>query len=140
MKEYILTLCAAAIILSVTTCILSEGALKKYAIMASSVMISLAIALPFAKMLNKDFEIAMPDLGSYHDGTDASAEYNKMLKEEYKKEIEKSLSYLGRAYAYVSDELEVTKIEIYATNPIGKDELDKINEEYAPWETEVYYE
>ncbi len=140
MKEYILTLCAAAIILSITGCMLPEGAIKKYAITASSVIISLAVALPFVKMIDGDFSFSIPESEEFTIEYDAAERYNTMLKEEYKRIIEEGLSDMGRIYAEVNDDLEVAKIEIYAERQISEEELEKIDEEYSPCETEVYYE
>lgn len=140
MREYILTLCAAALILSVTGCMIPEGTIKKYAVMASSVMISLAVALPFVKMIDGDFSFSLPESGEYKVEYDAAERYNDMLKDEYKRLIEEGLSDMGRIYAEINDDLEVVKIEIYAERQISQEELEKIDELYSPCETEVNYE
>lgn len=138
MKAYILTLCAAAIAVTITNCLLPEGSVKKYASLASSVMISLAIALPFARFLNGDFTFSLPETEEYSINYDAERRYNDILKEEYKNNIETGLSDIGRVYAEVDDELNVKKIEIYVTEPIDSDEEVRINE-YDPEQVEVYY-
>lgn len=139
MKAYILTLCAAAIAVTVTNCLLPEGSVKKYAKLTSSVMISLAIALPFAKLLNGDFTFNLPETEEYSIDYDAQSRYKDILKKEYKSTIETGLSDIGRAYAEVDDDLNVKKIEIYAINPIDGEDEARINE-YNPEKVEVYYE
>ena len=61
-----------------------------------------------------------------------------MLADEYKKEIEEKLSYLGRVYAEVDPELNVEKIEIYLTGEITEEEKTKITDEYSPLVLEVH--
>lgn len=139
MKAYIMTLCAAAIAVTVTNCLLPEGSVKKYASLASSVMISLAIALPFAKLLNGDFTFSLPETEEYLVDYDAESRYKDILKEEYKNTIETALSDIGRAYAEVDRDLNVKKIEIYITEPIDGEDEARINE-YNPEKVEVYYE
>ena len=62
-----------------------------------------------------------------------------MLADEYEKEIEEKLSYLGRIYAKVDADLNVEKIEIYLSNEIGEEEKKKITDEYSPLVLEVHY-
>ncbi len=138
MKAYIMTILAAAVTVTVAGCLLPEGTVKKYASLASSVMISLAVALPFASLLGKDFDFSLPDTGDYIYSGNATSEYKKMLADEYKKEIEEKLSYLGRVYAEVDPELNVEKIEIYLTGEITEEEKTKITDEYSPLVLEVH--
>lgn len=139
MKAYIMTILAAAVTVSVTGCLLPEGTVKKYASLASSVMISLAVALPFAGLFGKDFEFSLPDTEEFIYSYDAETEYKKMLADEYEKEIEEKLSYLGRIYAKVDADFNVEKIEIYLSNEIGEEEKKKITDEYSPLVLEVHY-
>lgn len=139
MKTYIMTILAAAVTVSVTGCLLPEGSVKKYASLASSVMISLAVALPFAGLLGKEFEFTLPDTDDFAYAYDAETEYKRMLAEEYEKEIEESLSYLGRVYAEVDSDLNVEKIEIYSSEEIDRAEKERIAGEYSPIVLEVHY-
>lgn len=138
MKAYIMTILAAALTVTAAGCLLPEGAVKKYASLASSVMISLAVALPFAGFMGNDFEFSLPDTEDYIYSSDAASEYKRMLADAYKKDIEEKLSGLGRVYAEVDAELNVNKIEIYAREKITEEEKTKIADEYSPLVLEVH--
>lgn len=139
MKEYILTLCASAIVVSLTSILITEGPIKKYASLASSIIISLSIVLPLTSIVGADIFYEFPS-EDYSLEYNAEERYNEMLKEEYKNSIEKNLSELGRTYAFISDDMTVLKIEMYRTTPLSESEKAYIEENYAPVELEVYYE
>ncbi len=139
MKEYILTLCASAIVVSLTSILISEGAIKKYANLASSLIISLSIVLPLTSIIGADIFYEFPT-EDYSLEYNAEERYNEMVKEEYKTSIEEKLSSLGRTYAFIADDMTVLKIEMYRKTPLSDNEKAYIEENYAPLELEVYYE
>lgn len=140
MKDYIVTLCAVSVAVALFNCLLPEGSVRKYALTASSVMISLAIALPAVKLFDKDFSVSIPKAEYYGIDYDPEIRYKEALRAEYTSYIEKRLEAFGRVYVTVDEDFNVSSIEIYATRTVNEDEKEKIRSEYLPESLEVYYE
>ena len=140
MKSYILTLLCAAITVSVSSMIIPDGSIRKYAKLVCSVMISLTVAIPF-RMIKLDFEkFYFLETGDFSINREkAESIYRENLKDEIKKRVEDELSGLGRVYVTVEDELYINMIEIYANNEIGDDKKKEIMEKYSPGRLEIYY-
>lgn len=140
MKGYILTLCASALFVSVSSIILPEGNIKKYASLVSSVMISLSIVAPLKNLFNVNEFISFENIEeSYMQKEEAEYIYQNAIKEEYKKTIEEYLSSYGRVYVNVDDDLSVSLIEIYVNVPLSEEDEKKIKEEFNPEKLEVKY-
>ncbi len=135
-----MTLCASALLVSVSSLILPEGNLKKYAYLVSSVMISLSIVAPLKGLLgDRDF-LSFDDIEySEMRREDAEEIYHSAIEDEYKKSIEESLSVYGRAYVHLNEDLSVSIIEIYATGSISAEDEAKIREETNCERLEIKY-
>lgn len=141
MKEYITTLCAAALMVSLCTIILPEGSIKKYATLAGSVIISLAIVLPLGNLSRYgEVDYFMSFTEGEMTEIDAREQYGRILMTEYTKSIEESLKEYGRVYVSVNSEMEVEKIDIYTSRYIAPEEEAYIKKAYNPHKLEVHYE
>ncbi len=140
MRGYILTLCASALFVSLSSLILPEGNIKKYASLVSSVMISLSIVAPL-KNLFAESDILSFESIEYEDMQYEEAEeiYKNAIKEEYKKTLEERLSVYGRSYVYLNDDLSISLIEIYSDFPLEDKVKEKIKEEFNPERLEIKY-
>lgn len=140
MKEYIVTLCAASLLVAVSNSLLSEGGVKKYSLLAGSLAVSIVIAMPFARLIVGEFEFELPQTEDFGVTYDATEYYTKALGEEYALRIEEELSRFGRVLANVRDDLSVESIEIYTDVPLSDAEREKIIEDYSPERLEVHFE
>ena len=140
MREYILTLLCAAIAVSVSSLILPDGNIRKYAKLVCSVMVSLTVAVPF-RMIKIDLEnFDFPDTEDFAiSREEAEKIYAENIKEGVKKQTEEELSVYGRVYVTVNDELGINLIEIYTEREIGEEEKGEIKEKYNPLRLEIYY-
>lgn len=140
MKAYILTLLGATIIVSVSSMMLPEGSVRKYAKLVCSVMISLTVAIPF-RMIRLDFEkFDFLETGDFSvSREEAEGIYIDNLKDGIKKQVEEEFSGLGRVYVTVEDDLYIKIIEIYADKEIGDGKKKEIMEKYNPERLEIYY-
>ncbi len=140
MKGYILTLLCAAITVSVSSMMLPEGSIRKYAKLVCSVMISLTVAVPF-RMIKLDFEkFYFLETGDFSlSREEAEGIYTENLKDGIKKQTEEELGNLGRVYVTVNDELCISLIEIYADSEIDDVIKKEIAEKYTPGRLEIYY-
>ena len=140
MKAYILTLMASALIVTVSSVILPSGSIKKYARLASSVMISLSVITPFKGILNMD---GIFDSVEFHEEVmtkeDAEKIYNENLKNELENSLEEELSEYGRAYVMLDENFAVSYIEIYADKELDEEEMEEIRKKYSPERLEVLY-
>lgn len=140
MKEYIVTLCAASLLVTLANCLLADGGVKKYSLLAGSLAVSLVIAMPFARLVSDEFEIELPLTEELEITYDATERYTKTLKEEYILRIETELSRFGRVLATVRDDLTVESIEIYTNAPLSDAERENIIKNYSPERLEVHFE
>lgn len=140
MKEYIVTLCAASLLVAVSNSLLSDGSVKKYSLLAGSLAVSLVIAMPFARLIMGELEIELPQTEGFEVTYDVTEYYTKALGEEYALRIEAELGCFGRVMAKVRDDLTVESIEIYTEVPLSDAEREKIIEDYSPERLEVHFE
>ncbi len=140
MKSYIITLLSSSLTVSLSSLLLPEGNVKKYAKLVCSVLISLTVAMPL-NLLKINFE----EIEFIKDGEfalsreDAEKIYSDNLKEEIKKQTEEELGFLGRVYVTLGDECEIKLIEIYTDRALKEEEKNEIAEKYKPEKLEVYY-
>ncbi len=140
MRGYILTLCASALFVTLSSFILPEGNIKKYALLVSSVMISLSIVSPLKNFFTER-EVLSLDGIEYEEmkRDDAEKIYENAIKDQYKKSLEERFSLYGRCYVYLNDDLSVSLIEIYRESPLPKEAEEKIREEINPERIEIKY-
>lgn len=140
MKAYIITLLASAVLVTVSSLILPEGNIKKYAHLVSSVVISLAIIAPMKSVFDISSVFDFEDMSSYEmTREEAEKIYSDNLKDELEKAIEESLSSYGRVYVKLSENHKVKSIEIYREEALDEEEKNKIEEMYQPERLDVIY-
>ncbi|MBQ2941236.1 MAG: stage III sporulation protein AF [Clostridia bacterium] len=140
MEQYIMSITASALIVTVASLILPEGNVKKYARLASSVVISLALASPLKAVFDISDAFDFYDMSSY-EMTQKEAEkiYSDNLRKELGKHIEEALLPYGRAYVKISEDLKVESIEIYAEKAMDDESAEEIREQYMPERFEIIY-
>ena len=140
MKSYIITLMSAALCVTVSTLILPEGNVKKYAKLICSVLVSLTVALPF-RALKIDFEeIDFLKNNEYMmSREEAERIYSDNLRENIKRTTEEELGFLGRVYVTVAEDVNISKIEIYSDERISDETKDAIQRNYCPERLELNY-
>lgn len=141
MKGYILTLLASAVTVTVSSLLLPEGSVKKYAHLVSSIVISFAVIAPFNSLFDISEVFEFEDISSYEMTREEAEEiYSENLKTELKKTIEEGLLSYGKAYVEISDDLEVSYIEIRTENEIDEAKVAEIKEMYQPERLEIIYD
>lgn len=137
MKDYILSLLGASVAVSIFSVILPAGVVKKYALFAASLMLSLTMLSPFLTLISGTVfpDFSAMDVPEYT-REEAEADYAGILSEEYRKAIEADLSTFGRAYAFVEKDLSVSRIELY-TDAVTEEERTYIERTYSPEVLEV---
>ena len=135
MKDYIMSILKASLLISVMNILIPDGEMKKYSKIALHILIALLIIMPLTAM--KDLSFELPEKPLVESGQTA---YLEGIKKEYIKRIESELEGYGRVYVLVDDELNVTRIEIYAKEVLEKEDEEKIIKRYAPKEIEIVYE
>lgn len=141
MKAYVLTLCAAALCVSLCSLLLPEGGMKAYARMASSILISLSTLMPFAAVFGRT---APEELFTVTQETmtreEAQEAYQALLRDSLRAAAEDDLSRFGRAHVFFGDGTDIARIEIYRATALSEEERRYIEEAYAPGALEVTYE
>ncbi len=140
MEGYIMTLLASAVIVTVSSVVLPEGNVKKYAHLVSSVIISLALIAPLKSVLDISEIFEFDNIESFEmSREEAEKIYSDNLKAELENSIEEALSHYGNVYVKVSDEHTVKSIEIYTKEIVPEEEKEKIKELYQPERLEIIY-
>ena len=141
MKGYILTLLASAVTVTISSLLLPEGSVKKYAHLVSSIVISFAVIAPFNSLFDVSEIFEFDDISAYEMTREEAEEiYSENLKSELKKTIEEGLLLYGKAYVEIGDDLEIVSIEIHPKTAIDEEKVLEIKEMYQPERFEIIYD
>ena len=81
MKGYILTLLASAVTVTISSLLLPEGSVKKYAHLVSSIVISFAVIAPFNSLFDVSEIFEFDDISAYEMTREEAEEiYSENLK------------------------------------------------------------